>query len=326
MSWETVEGPEKVKNFLQNVIKVDRVAHAYLFTGSEIAKREMAIQFAKALNCPEIQFDSCDSCPVCRQIEHGNSPEVFELFPDGNSIKIDQVRAIQRQFAYTPRPDAMRILIIRQAELLTQQAANSLLKFLEEPQSPMVAILFAANERSVLQTIRSRCQIILFSDPPLEQRRKNWMEEKGYPDWLASICTQIPYLENSTDEIAQEEFAQMIGQVIEWNKEILAGRTEALLFIYQEPFGSIIQNGQAALLLDILILWQNELLHCISSSRKEPCLFSPWSKELSKQAYLKDITGLLTVMERVMQARHNLRKPMQDQAILEQMVLTVQEG
>lgn len=327
MAWEQVEAPESVKSFLQNIIDSDRVAHAYLFTGMDLWKRPVAIQFAKALNCPNGTINSCDECPTCQQIENGNSPEVVEIYPDGSSIKIDQVRVVQRQFSYSPRPNTMRVLIFHQAELLTPQAANSLLKFLEEPISPMVAILFTVQEQAVLPTIRSRCQKIRFPSLSPTFLAQKW-KEAGLEDWQAELYSRISGSELSSNQIMEKEaFAQLIEQVIEWNREILADRTEALLFLYQEPFTTLLQEGKAALLLDLLLLWQRELLYKICNSHKSnEKLFQPWRGELDRQVYLKDLPSFLNLMERVIEARYHLAKPMQAQAILEQMVLSMQEG
>ncbi|WP_052807364.1 hypothetical protein [Risungbinella massiliensis] len=322
MTWANTDAPESVKNFLRNAIRADRVAHAYLFTGAQEAKRNIAIQFSKVLNCDQQTEDSCDHCTACRTIETGNSPEIIEVYPDGASIKIDQVRAVQKQFSFTPRPGTRRFLILHQADLLTLSAANSLLKFLEEPVSPLVAILFTQTEQSVLETIRSRCQIVRFPEANLESKISKFRQME-LPDWQAQIYSNLPF---DTHIMELEAFAQLIEQMIKWNQEILVGKTEALLFIYQEPFSTLIQEGQAAVLLDLLMMWQRELLRTANQTVQDRALFLPWRDNLERQAYLKDLPSLLSLMEKVMKARRDLGKPMQDQAILEKMVLAMQEG
>lgn len=326
MTWANTDAPESVKTFLRNAIRADRVAHAYLFTGAQEAKRNIAIEFAKVLNCEHLANDSCDSCSACRTIASGNSPEIVEVYPDGSSIKIDQVRAVQKQFSFTPRPGTRRFLILHQADLMTLAAANSLLKFLEEPVSPLVAILFTQTEQSVLDTIRSRCQIVRFPEADLESKMKKY-HQMELPDWQVQIYSNFPgTLPSDTQIMEQESFAQLIEQMIKWNQEILVGKTEALLFVYQEPFSTLIQEGQAAILLDLLMMWQRELLRTMNQLDQDRQLFLPWREHLEKQAYLKDLSALLSSMEKVMQARRDLGKPMQDQAILEKMVLAMQEG
>jgi DNA polymerase-3 subunit gamma/tau len=156
--FEKVVGQEHVTRTLQNAIKLNRVAHAYLFVGPRgIGKTSIARIFAKALNCKEGPTEKpCDQCESCRGIVAGNSFDVREI--DGASNRqIDDVRALREDVKYMPN-GRYKIYIIDEVHALTPDAFNALLKTLEEP-PPQVVFLFATTEpQKVPLTILSRCQ------------------------------------------------------------------------------------------------------------------------------------------------------------------------
>lgn len=164
MSFHELLGQEDAKRLLQNALRKDAVSHAYLFTGpAGSGQVKMALTFAQAIFCTASKDDACGECLECRKVEHGNHPDLTLLRPDGSSIKIDQIRELQRVFSYRSEGINPKVYIIEGADKMTVQAANSLLKFLEEPPAPAVGILISDNSSSLLPTIQSRTQRIPFS-------------------------------------------------------------------------------------------------------------------------------------------------------------------
>jgi DNA polymerase III subunit delta' len=163
-SFQQIAGQTRAKQLLQNGLRHSKVSHAYIFAGpSGTGRKQMARTFAQALFCETMQDDACGACLSCRKVEHGNHPELFWIEPDGASIKIDQIRELQHQFAYRSAGAGTKIYVIQEADRMTVQASNSLLKFLEEPQSPAVAILITENGQALLPTIQSRAQWVAFT-------------------------------------------------------------------------------------------------------------------------------------------------------------------
>jgi len=122
-----------------------------------------AVSFAKALNCKEDNLKGCKSCSSCLKIEKGNHPNFRMITPDGESIKINQIRTLKIELGYKIYEGKKRVWIIDEAEKLTQQAANSLLKVMEEPPGDLVLILITHLSRFLPATVLSRCKIIQFS-------------------------------------------------------------------------------------------------------------------------------------------------------------------
>ena len=158
-------GHERQKEVLGRAMENGRIAHAYLFHGPEgVGKRLMALALARAIVCDEQR--GCGNCLPCRKIDHQNHPDLHVLEPDGNSIKIEQIRSVKRDLNLKPLESPRKICLIEEADLMTAGAANSLLKTLEEPRGDTLIILLSAQPNRLLETIRSRCQAIPFTRHP----------------------------------------------------------------------------------------------------------------------------------------------------------------
>lgn len=186
-------GQEKAKRFLKGVMARDKIPHAYLFTGiAGIGKTSTAMALAMALNCraPEAE-DSCGRCPACRQMRGGNSPDFVALGPEGRSIKIDQIRQLNRSLGFAPVSGKYRVCVIQKAEAMTEEAANSFLKTLEEPPPGNIFILNAVEPRDLLPTVVSRCQKVPFQPLPVEGIRTELLKRTGVSEDAALALARI---------------------------------------------------------------------------------------------------------------------------------------
>jgi DNA polymerase-3 subunit delta' len=159
----------QLKTFLSN----GTLPHALLFTGIDgIGKRSTATQLALALNCSAAHADtdsrqnaltSCGVCPACRQILSGNHPDVQTVTPEGNLLRIDRIRLLIQTLTMKPFSARHRVVVIDQAQTMNKEAANALLKLLEEPPPHTTLILTALSRSELLPTITSRCRHIAFA-------------------------------------------------------------------------------------------------------------------------------------------------------------------
>jgi len=175
-----VSPPSKFSAFLGNPIAVarlkravaaGRVPHAMIFAGPEgVGKKTLGMLLARRLNClrPEGE-DPCADCPSCRKMDAGMHPDFMLVQPDGAFIKIEQIRAVIGEVAFQPFEGQYRLIIFDRADQMRAEAANSLLKTLEEPSSRTILILVTSQPYSLLPTIRSRAQLIQFNAIPQEQ-------------------------------------------------------------------------------------------------------------------------------------------------------------
>lgn len=162
--FDKIIGNDKIKHELEQTIKLNKMSHSYLFLGtSGIGKKMMAKEFAKMLLCLN-EEKYCNHCKSCIEFNSSNNPDFQLIEPDGASIKIEQIRQMQRKILEAPIISTKKVYIIDNADLMTVEAQNCLLKTLEEPPQFVTIILIGAKESNFLSTIKSRCTIIKFQD------------------------------------------------------------------------------------------------------------------------------------------------------------------
>ena len=160
---DAIIGHHQILKQLYHAIASDRVAGAYLFVGvANVGKETVALNFAKSINCRTSGEGACGTCLSCRKADDGNHPDLQIIRPSGAWIKIDQIRELQKRIIYRPLEGVRKVYILTEAERMNLEAANCLLKTLEEPPADSGLILLTTNLDALLPTIRSRCQIIPF--------------------------------------------------------------------------------------------------------------------------------------------------------------------
>jgi DNA polymerase-3 subunit delta' len=161
-NFQSFIGNRRVVEILRRAIEQERLPHALIFAGPPgVGKRTLAELLAQRLNClqPKNQ-EACCACISCRKIMAGTHPDVQLVKPDGAYIKIDQVRAMIQEIAYQPFEGRYRVVILDGADQMRQEAANCLLKTLEEPPSKSILVLVSAKPYLLLGTIRSRARMV----------------------------------------------------------------------------------------------------------------------------------------------------------------------
>ncbi len=157
-------GQSQAKNLLTRSIAADRLAHAYLFRGPDgVGKQLFAKRLAAIINCNQSEgFVACGTCSSCKKLAAGSHPDFVLVSPQKGAIKIDQVRALIKSLSFAPYEAKTRVVVLEDIHTMRAEAANSLLKTLEEPPENNILILTADTAGNVLQTIISRCQSIPF--------------------------------------------------------------------------------------------------------------------------------------------------------------------
>ncbi len=219
--FDEIIGNNDIKQQLIQTIKLDKLSHSYLFIGTDgIGKKLIAKEFAKMMLCTG-EEKYCNLCKSCLEFNSDNHPDFEIIKPDGNSLKIEQIREMQQKILESPIISQKKVYIIDNADLMTKEAQNCLLKTLEEPPEFVVIILIGSMESNFLSTIKSRCTIIKFKDNTNEEIKK-YLKNKYNIDNISDSMFEmfqgsIGKAENVKDK---QEIYDCIADIIENIKKL----------------------------------------------------------------------------------------------------------
>jgi DNA polymerase III subunit delta' len=249
---QPIIGHTQVIEQLHHAIQSNRVAGAYLFVGpAGVGKELVAYHFATSINCTESTTGACGGCLSCRKMAKQNHPDLQIIRPSGAWMKIDQIREIQRRIIYSPLEGKRKIYILTEAERMNLEAANCLLKTLEETPAASVLILLTTNLDALLPTIRSRCQIIPFHPMPIRE--------------LAAYLTETHHLEQTQALSVATLSGGAVGKALTLIKNAETDFTEDLPEILTTTdrlaaFRLAEQLNENPDALDGLVTWYRDLL------------------------------------------------------------------
>lgn len=328
MSWEALNKiqPEAAK-ILMNSIRRGRLAHAYLFSGGRgTGKKKAAFLLAQSFLCRRRTGENpCFSCSDCRRIESGNHPDVHVLSPEGQSIKKEQITGLMKEFSYRGLESRRKFYLIEHIDKMTTNAANSLLKFLEEPGVGTVAILLTDHVHRVLETIESRCQVISFR--PLSWRllrnEKLYHSETSSP-LLFAAAEMTNDVEEARNLAEDPAFAEIRNLVIQLMEELQKRPLAALLFLQEKWLPYMKDREMTASGLDFLLLWHRDLFYARLGERRR-IVFSDHLSMIEQQAKTVTESGAVRKMEVILDARRRLEANVNPQFVMEQAVIRLQE-
>lgn len=325
MSFQSINGQQRAKQMLQNGLRNNKISHAYIFSGPMgTGKQRMALTLAKAIFCKERDDDACGQCLECRKTENHNHPGLHWIKPDGAAIKIEQIRGLQKEFSYRAASFQSKVYIIQEAERMTVQAANSLLKFLEEPQSDIVAILITENGHALLPTIRSRAQWIPFV-PMAPREMVPVLTSEGFAEELIHPAVRLAAGLDAARELIQLNwFAEIRGVVIQLAKECLTRYASALITAQQKVIKSELAEHMGTL-FDLLILWYKDMIY-IQVDRKDHIVFIDQIDWIKRHAFTREPSYWLGCMEQAIEIQKRLRFYVNPQLALEQFMIGIEGG
>lgn len=188
----------EIKNIINNSIIKNRILHSYMFIGTNFTSKEkIARDFAKNILCLNEDKTNCNKCKSCLEIENNNHPDfkIIDLEDGEKSIKIEQIRKMQEEVIKKPIVSEKQVYIIKNAETMTIGAQNCLLKTLEEPPEYVTIILLVDNENQILNTIKSRCTKIIFTEETIEELTEEQLDVYNKLDEIFSNVKNYNLLE-----------------------------------------------------------------------------------------------------------------------------------
>lgn len=314
-----------VMRMLEKSIEKNRLAHAYVFEGEAgTPKKEVALVLAQSQFCSELNgVVPCGMCAECRRIEHGNHPDVLMINPDGATIKKHQVEELQKQFSYKSMEARLQVYIVNEADKMTASAANSILKFLEDPESPTLAILLTENTQFILETILSRSQKLSFSPPSLSTRIALY-EEKGTKE-IAPLLARLsnPFREKDLLDMS-DWIVQGRSLVIQLVQEVEKKSPQVLFTLQEKWLAHFKDREELELGLDLLLFWYRD---CLAVKHGQADLAYPDQETLLKNMALQLSESAIAMrMQQVLEAKRWLLAHVNSQLLMERLLLRLQEG
>lgn len=327
MNWsEIAEVQPLASRIITNSIKKDRISHAYLLHGARGTGKEAIAQLiAKNLFCEKLAgVEPCNQCNACRRIASGNHPDVHWVEPEGKSIKIEQIRNLQKEFSYSGMESTRKVYVIKGAETLTVNAANRILKFLEEPSKQTTAIMLTENSHAILPTIRSRCQIIDLQPLNIVQFERK-LVENGLSESTAKLMGALT--NNLDDAIARsndEWFATARKIVVQLIEMFADNPQDVYLFIHNHWVVHFKERNEQEEGLDLLLLGFKDVLYYHIGNESEMVFFTNQEQLLEKAALSFSQEELLTYLNAIMQAKRKLKQNVNPTLVMEQLTLHIQ--
>ena len=238
MGFSDIKGQERVGNMLKRALEINRLAHSYLFVGPPgVGRKKIALTLAKAVNCLKYKNDTCEECNACKRIDSFNHPDVRLIAPEGNYLKIEQIRNLQREISFKLFEGRKKVYIITEVDKITPEAANCLLKVLEEPPGESLLILITANLTKLFPTIISRCQLVRFNPLPLGEIELTEAQEEIL-NLLSIIYTNdLEQLFKISDELAihKEKIGETLNFLLNWYRDLLMTKVTGIKKLLNFP-------------------------------------------------------------------------------------------
>ena len=323
-----VLGHEQTIQHMKNAIRMNKVSHAYMINGEKgSGKKLLAGLFAQTLQCEAGGTEPCMQCRSCKQAESLNQPDIIRITHEKpNTISVEDIREqLNGDIQIRPYSSPYKVYIIDEADKLSVQAQNALLKTIEEPPSYAVIFLLTENAGTLLPTIRSRC-VLLDLKPVSSQIIKRYlMEDLEIPEYRADICTAFAQgnVGKAKRLALSDNFGEMLDHVL-----------HVVKYISEMEVGDLIEDLKKISeykmeindYLDLLTIWYRDVLLFKATRDADSMIFSDELISIRKKASESSYEGLELIIEAIEKAKVRLRANVNFDLVLELLFLTIREN
>jgi len=321
-------GQEQIKEHLQNALAAKKISHAYIINGEKFAGKEfIAKVFAMALQCEREEVNPCQECHSCKQALSENQPDIIRVTHEKpNTISVDDIRAqINNDVVIKPYSSPYKVYIMNEAEKMTVQAQNALLKTLEEPPAYAVILLLTTNVNAMLPTILSRCIVLNMKPVADDLVRKYLMEELEIPDYKAEVCVAFARGNIGKARLlaSSEDFENVKAEALSLLKYIQEMELHEIV-------AAIKKIGEYKLdvsdYLDILSIWYRDVLLFKATNDVNHLVFREEIQTIRKIAGHCSYEGIECIIEALDKAKKRLDANVNFDLTMELLMMTIKEN
>lgn len=326
--FQDIIGQEQIKEHMRNVLATGKVSHAYIINGEKSSGKEfIAKVFAMALQCEKGGVEPCQECRSCKQALSGNHPDIIRVTHEKpNTISVDDIRVqVNNDVAIKPYSSSRKIYIINEAEKMTVQAQNALLKTLEEPPEYTVILLLTANVNSLLPTILSRCVVLNMKPVPDELVKRFLMHQMEVPDYKAEVCVAFARgnIGKAKALASSEDFENVKAEALSLLKYIREMELNEMIAAIKKITEYKLEINDY---LDIMAIWYRDVLLFKATNDVNHLVFREEIQSLRKTAQHSSYEGIENIIEALEKAKRRLDANVNFELTMEMLMLTIQEN
>ena len=326
--FKDVVGHRDIIQYIQDAVAKNKVSHAYILNGQRgSGKKMLAKLFAMTLQCESRNSEPCGMCRSCIQASHNNQPDIITVKHEKpSSIGVDDVREqLNGDIMIKPYSSPYKVYIVPEADLMTVQAQNAILKTIEEPPKYAVILLLTENADSLLPTIRSRCVMLKLRNIKDKLVKKYLIEQLHIPDYQAELCAAFAQgnIGRATMLATSESFNEIKEEAIQLMKYI----DEMELHEIVSAIKSISKYKlQIEDYLDIMMIWYRDVLLYKATKDVGGLVFSDQLKFIKAKASKSSYEGIERIIESIEKAKARLKANVNFDLLMELMLLTIKEN
>lgn len=326
--FKDVIGHNDIIQYIQNAVSQDKVSHAYILNGERgSGKKMLADLFAMTLQCEKNTPNPCGECHSCKQAKSGNHPDIIHVTHEKpNTISVDDIRIqINNDIVIKPYSSQYKIYIIPEADLLSVQAQNALLKTIEEPPAYAVIFLLTENAESLLSTIMSRCVMLKLRNIKTTLIKKYLMEQMQIPDYQADICSAFAQgnMGRAIMLASSEHFNEIKEEALQLLKHINEMEiAEIVCAIKRIGTYKLSINDY----LDIIMIWYRDVLIYKATKDVNGIVFADQLKYIKDRANKSSYEGIEIILDSLEKAKARLKANVNFDLVMELLLLTIKEN
>lgn len=326
LNYNDIAGHEQIIEHLQNAVRLERVSHAYILNGEKgSGKKLLANTFAMVLQCEERGLNPCGKCKSCKQSESGNHPDVIRVMHEKASIGVDDIRIqVNNTMSIKPYSSPYKIYIIDDADKMTEQAQNAILKTIEEPPAYAVIILLTCNSATLLNTIISRCVSLNLKAVSTPVIKEYLMRECNVPDYLAELTASFSQgnMGKAIKYATSEDFIKSKEEVL----HILKYIDDMELYEVMDAIKNLSQHKfDINDYIDLMILWYRDVLMFKVTKNPNVLLYKDEYKYISSQASTRTYDAIEKIIKAMNRAKIRLSANVNFDIAIELMLLTLKD-